>query len=120
MDTSKRKGIKTYVHRVDCYNIEYGKFGIGICYDMRFPEMAIIAARKGCLAMIYPGAFNMTTGPMHWELLQRARFYELITLQFCFNSMLYIELLTTKCMSLLVPLHVTWKQIIIHGDILRW
>ncbi|KAG1294756.1 hypothetical protein G6F66_004929 [Rhizopus arrhizus] len=52
---------------------KYGKFGIGICYDMRFPEMAMIAARKGCLAMIYPGAFNMTTGPMHWELLQRAR-----------------------------------------------
>lgn len=36
--------------------------------------MAMIAARKGCLAMIYPGAFNMTTGPLHWELLQRARF----------------------------------------------
>lgn len=40
---------------------------------MRFPEMATIAARKGCLAMIYPGAFNLTTGPLHWELLQRAR-----------------------------------------------
>ncbi|CAO3700517.1 unnamed protein product [Rhizopus stolonifer] len=52
---------------------KYGKLGIGICYDMRFPEMAMIAARKGCLAMIYPGAFNMTTGPLHWELLQRAR-----------------------------------------------
>ncbi|KAI8975162.1 carbon-nitrogen hydrolase [Mycotypha africana] len=54
-------------------NTKYGKLGIGICYDMRFPEMAMIAARKGCLAMIYPGAFNMTTGPLHWELLQRAR-----------------------------------------------
>ncbi|KAI9478787.1 MAG: carbon-nitrogen hydrolase [Benjaminiella poitrasii] len=52
---------------------KYGKLGVGICYDMRFPEMAMVAARKGCLAMIYPGAFNMTTGPMHWELLQRAR-----------------------------------------------
>ncbi|KAI7900761.1 carbon-nitrogen hydrolase [Cokeromyces recurvatus] len=52
---------------------KYGKLGVGICYDMRFPEMAMIAARKGCLAMIYPGAFNMTTGPLHWELLQRAR-----------------------------------------------
>lgn len=53
--------------------------------------MAMIAARKGsfhyfftiarlicfwllgCIAMIYPGAFNTTTGPLHWELLQRAR-----------------------------------------------
>ncbi|KAI8380143.1 carbon-nitrogen hydrolase [Blakeslea trispora] len=52
---------------------KYGKIGVGICYDIRFPEMAMIAARKGCLAMIYPGAFNMTTGPLHWELLQRAR-----------------------------------------------
>ncbi|KAJ3336730.1 Omega-amidase NIT2-A [Kappamyces sp. JEL0680] len=52
---------------------EYGKIGVGICYDIRFPEMAMIAARKGALAMIYPGAFNMTTGPLHWELLQRAR-----------------------------------------------
>ncbi|OMH85178.1 putative hydrolase NIT3 [Zancudomyces culisetae] len=51
----------------------WGKIGVGICYDMRFPELAMIAARKGCLAMIYPGAFNLTTGPMHWELLLRAR-----------------------------------------------
>ena len=27
----------------------------------------------GCQVLIYPGAFNMTTGPLHWELLQRAR-----------------------------------------------
>ncbi|ORX80598.1 carbon-nitrogen hydrolase [Basidiobolus meristosporus CBS 931.73] len=51
----------------------YGKIGVGICYDIRFPELAMIAARKGCIAMVYPGAFNMTTGPLHWELLQRAR-----------------------------------------------
>jgi predicted amidohydrolase len=52
---------------------EYGKIGIGICYDIRFPELAMMAARKGAIAMIYPGAFNTTTGPLHWELLQRAR-----------------------------------------------
>jgi omega-amidase len=28
---------------------------------------------KGCKILIYPGAFNLTTGPAHWELLQRAR-----------------------------------------------
>ncbi|CAG8460514.1 3655_t:CDS:10 [Acaulospora colombiana] len=55
------------------FDTEYGKIGVGICYDIRFPEMAMIAARKGCIAMIYPGAFNLTTGPLHWELLQRAR-----------------------------------------------
>lgn len=43
----------------------YGKLGVAICYDIRFPEMAMIAARNGCCAMIYPGAFNLTTGPLH-------------------------------------------------------
>jgi predicted amidohydrolase len=54
-------------------NTAYGHIGIGICYDIRFPELCMIAARKGAIAMIYPGAFNTTTGPLHWELLQRAR-----------------------------------------------
>lgn len=27
----------------------------------------------GCKVLLYPGAFNMTTGPVHWELLQRGR-----------------------------------------------
>ncbi|KAF2668851.1 carbon-nitrogen hydrolase [Microthyrium microscopicum] len=52
---------------------EYGKIGIAICYDIRFPELATIAARKGAFLLLYPGAFNMTTGPAHWELLARSR-----------------------------------------------
>ncbi|KAK4203806.1 carbon-nitrogen hydrolase [Triangularia verruculosa] len=52
---------------------EYGKIAVAICYDIRFPELAIIAARKGCFALIYPGAFNLTTGPLHWKLLGQAR-----------------------------------------------
>lgn len=52
---------------------EFGLLGIGICYDIRFPELAMLAARRGAFAMVYPGAFNMTTGPLHWELLARAR-----------------------------------------------
>ncbi|XP_061720199.1 omega-amidase NIT2 isoform X1 [Cydia pomonella] len=52
----------------------YGvKIGLGICYDLRFQEMAHLMANKGCSLLIYPGAFNMTTGPKHWELLARAR-----------------------------------------------
>lgn len=35
-----------------------------------FPEMAMIAARNGCCAMIYPSAFNLTTGPLHCTLTQ--------------------------------------------------
>ncbi|KAJ2908167.1 Omega-amidase nit3 [Coemansia aciculifera] len=55
------------------FSTPWGKFGVAICYDMRFPEVAMIAARRGCVGMIYPGAFNQTTGPLHWELLLRAR-----------------------------------------------
>jgi omega-amidase len=35
--------------------------------------MAAIYQKKGCSAIFYPGAFNMTTGPAHWELLIRSR-----------------------------------------------
>ncbi|KAI6781728.1 hydrolase-like protein [Emericellopsis cladophorae] len=52
---------------------EYGKIAVAICYDVRFPELATIAARKGAFALIYPGAFNLTTGPLHWQLLAQAR-----------------------------------------------
>jgi omega-amidase len=52
---------------------EYGKIGLAICYDIRFPELATIAARKGAFLLLYPGAFNTTTGPAHWELLARGR-----------------------------------------------
>lgn len=52
---------------------EYGKIAVAICYDIRFPELAMIAARKGAFALIYPGAFNLTTGKLHWELQGRAR-----------------------------------------------
>lgn len=47
--------------------------GIGVCYDLRFEELAKLYRLKGCELLIYPGAFNMTTGPMHWEVLQRGR-----------------------------------------------
>jgi len=33
----------------------------------------MIMARKGCHILLYPGAFNCTTGPLHWEILQRGR-----------------------------------------------
>jgi omega-amidase len=42
------------------FDTEYGKLGVAICYDVRFPEIAMIAARRGAIAMIYPGAFNLT------------------------------------------------------------
>ena len=52
---------------------DYGKIGLAICYDIRFPELAMIAARKDAFMLVYPGAFNTTTGPMHWRLQAQAR-----------------------------------------------
>jgi omega-amidase len=51
----------------------HGMIAIGICYDLRFPELAQLYAKQGANIVIYPGAFNTTTGPLHWELLLRAR-----------------------------------------------
>jgi omega-amidase len=55
------------------FDTEVGRIGIGICYDIRFQELATLYAARGAHLICYPGAFNMTTGPLHWELLQRAR-----------------------------------------------
>ncbi|XP_042004475.1 omega-amidase, chloroplastic-like isoform X3 [Salvia splendens] len=52
---------------------DVGRIGIGICYDIQFQELAAIYASRGAHLLCYPGAFNMTTGPLHWELMQRAR-----------------------------------------------
>lgn len=59
----------------DCTVIEtpWGGLGVGICYDIRFPEFATLMRQRGASILVYPGAFNMTTGPAHWELLSRAR-----------------------------------------------
>jgi predicted amidohydrolase len=52
---------------------DMGKIGIGICYDMRFPELSRIMALKGARVIVFPGAFNLTTGPAHWETIIRSR-----------------------------------------------
>ena len=44
-----------------------------ICYDIRFPELARQAALAGAQLIVVPAAFNLTTGPAHWELLMRSR-----------------------------------------------
>ena len=55
--------------------IEYNglSFTVIICYDIRFPELARMAALKGAQMLVIPAAFNHTTGPAHWELLMRTR-----------------------------------------------
>ncbi|MCX8129988.1 MAG: carbon-nitrogen hydrolase family protein [Clostridia bacterium] len=58
---------------VTVVDTELCKLGIAICYDMRFPELFRIMALKGAELVLVPGAFNMVTGPAHWESLIRIR-----------------------------------------------
>ena len=51
----------------------WGKIGLAICFDIRFPELFRAMARRGARIIIVPAAFNMTTGPAHWELTFRMR-----------------------------------------------
>ena len=52
---------------------EFCKIGVAICYDVRFPELFRKMTLEGVKLVILPGAFNMTTGPAHWDLTMRAR-----------------------------------------------
>lgn len=60
-------------NNITVVDTDLGKIGIGICYDIRFPELSRIMALKGADILVFPGAFNMTTGPAHWETLIRTR-----------------------------------------------
>ena len=53
-----------------------GKVGMAICYDMRFPEMAISLVQQGAEVLTYPSAFTVPTGMAHWETLLRNRAIE--------------------------------------------
>ncbi|XP_034532089.1 deaminated glutathione amidase [Notolabrus celidotus] len=53
-----------------------GKVGLGICYDLRFPELSLALQRTGAEILTYPSAFTVATGIAHWEVLLRARAIE--------------------------------------------
>jgi omega-amidase len=58
---------------VTVVDTDFCKLGVEVCYDMRFPELSRLAALKGAALIVVPAAFNMVTGPAHWELLVRSR-----------------------------------------------
>lgn len=47
--------------------------GVGICYDIRFPELSRLMTLAGADLIIFPAVFSVSTGPDHWELLMRGR-----------------------------------------------
>ena len=56
------------------FEAPFGRVGLAICYDLRFPEL--FRAMGECTLMIVPAAFTHTTGLAHWEVLLRARAIE--------------------------------------------
>ncbi|MBD9651961.1 carbon-nitrogen hydrolase family protein [Ensifer sp. PDNC004] len=56
--------------------LDLGKLGFSICYDVRFPELFRQQAVAGAEIMSVPAAFTRQTGEAHWEILLRARAIE--------------------------------------------
>lgn len=54
----------------------YGKLGLAVCYDLRFPELFRRLQERGAEIFAVPAAFTALTGKAHWEVLLRARAIE--------------------------------------------
>ena len=59
---------------VTSFEAPFGKVGLSVCYDLRFPEL--YRAMGDCTLIVVPAAFTYTTGRAHWEILLRARAIE--------------------------------------------
>ena len=57
-------------------NLPWGKLGLSICYDLRFPNMYRKMSKRGAVFLSIPSAFTETTGRRHWHTLLRARAIE--------------------------------------------
>lgn len=61
---------------ITTFETPFGLMGLCVCFDIRFPELCRIMSLRGAKVVFCPAAFNMTTGPAHWELLHRSRALE--------------------------------------------
>lgn len=82
---------------ITTFEIEGRKFGVGVCHDIRFDELAKIYRLEGTEAMIYPAAFCICQGPMHLKMLQQAR---------AIDNGMYVA--TVCCARDLTPEYVAW------------
>ena len=58
---------------VTVFDTRWGKMGLAVCFDVRFPELFRAMASRGARVILLPAQFNLTTGPAHWELALRSR-----------------------------------------------
>tara|TARA_A100001015_G_scaffold253415_1_gene293556 strand:+ start:1066 stop:1863 length:798 start_codon:yes stop_codon:yes gene_type:complete len=66
--------------KIKTSNLPWGKLGLSICYDLRFPNMYRKLSKAGCDYISVPSAFTETTGKRHWHSLLKARAIE----NFCY------------------------------------
>ena len=66
--------------KIKTFKLPWGKIGLSICYDLRFPSLYRKLAKAGSLFLTVPSAFTETTGKKHWHSLLRARAIE----NFCY------------------------------------
>lgn len=63
-------------HEPVVINTPFGRLGLAVCYDLRFPEFFRKMSQQGVDVVVIPSAFTAETGAAHWELLLRARAVE--------------------------------------------
>lgn len=59
--------------QITLFDTEFGKIGLCLCFDIRFPELFLLMSKAGAKAVVVPAAFTSVTGAAHWELLFRSR-----------------------------------------------
>ena len=64
----------------------FGKLGLAICYDLRFPELFRELVEQGVEIFCLPSAFTALTGRAHWEVLVRARAIENLSFMLASNQ----------------------------------
>ncbi|HYK80294.1 MAG TPA: carbon-nitrogen hydrolase family protein [Micropepsaceae bacterium] len=57
-------------------SLPWGRVGLSVCYDLRFPQLYRALAKAGAEILTVPSAFTETTGKAHWHVLLRARAIE--------------------------------------------
>lgn len=62
--------------RVQLVDLPWGRLGLTICYDLRFPQLHAALALAGAQVIAQPAAFTVPTGEAHWHVLLRARAIE--------------------------------------------
>jgi len=63
-------------HEAVIVDLPFGRIGLTVCYDVRFPQLYRALAQAGAFLFTIPAAFTATTGAAHWHILLRARAIE--------------------------------------------